>query len=335
MSTATAGDALLRGKESRITARLPRASPIPPSTSTCAIDDAGTVEVSRERSDRRKRRRQLRRHDRRRLQGLLHLRRTPHRRRRGHTPAPPSTCGPKKGEEEPHPLTLISKADPGSPAGAGDTAACNPAHAEPLRTIERGTAKEKVPWTNKCGVLPFSAYPYSFANGGIGGNGISDYRHRLQNRRHLLLLPRAARRRPRRPRQAEPLRLPRRRPPLRHHLQPRKPLHTSGFGTDIRVATSAAPARSPASRSPPRHPHGLPHRLPAHLLRQRRPPGDVLLHPRHRIPRLRLLQPRRPPRHRRRRSLPGRPLPHRRRPHLLLHHRSPRPHRHQPGRGRL
>jgi NHL repeat len=76
----------------------------------------------------------------------------------------------QQGEEEGKPLTLISKADPGSPADAGDTASCAPALA---KVVEEGQQKE-VPWTTKCGVVPYSSYPYSVASGGSGGNGISD-----------------------------------------------------------------------------------------------------------------------------------------------------------------
>ena len=83
----------------------------------------------------------------------------------------------QQGEKEGHPLTLISKADPGSPAGAGDTAACQPPN---VRVDYHNGAdghhegEAEAPWTSKCGVLPFSAYPYSSANGGLGGNGVSD-----------------------------------------------------------------------------------------------------------------------------------------------------------------
>jgi len=66
----------------------------------------------------------------------------------------------QQGEEEnpPHPLTLISKAKPGSPAGAGDTAAC--------------TAS----WTTQCGIAPFVNNSFSdpFTEGYFGGNGLSD-----------------------------------------------------------------------------------------------------------------------------------------------------------------
>ncbi len=77
----------------------------------------------------------------------------------------------QQGEKEGHPLTLISKANPGSPAGAGGAAACQPPDVTTTREQNREIV---VPWTSRCGVLPFSAYPYSSANGGFGGNGVSD-----------------------------------------------------------------------------------------------------------------------------------------------------------------
>ena len=63
----------------------------------------------------------------------------------------------EKGEGEGHPLTLISKANPGSGAGAGDTAAC------------------EASWTTQCGIAPYSDRSYTELSwGGQGGNGISD-----------------------------------------------------------------------------------------------------------------------------------------------------------------
>ncbi len=66
----------------------------------------------------------------------------------------------QQGEEEepPHPLTLISKANPDSPPGAGDTAACTTS------------------WTSQCSIAPFVNNSYSdpFTEGYLGGNGLSD-----------------------------------------------------------------------------------------------------------------------------------------------------------------
>ncbi len=78
----------------------------------------------------------------------------------------------QKGEEEGRPLTLISKAAPTSPPGAGNSDSCEPvevqqydAHAEPT---------SKAPWTAKCGVQAYSGWTYANAPGGLGGNGASD-----------------------------------------------------------------------------------------------------------------------------------------------------------------
>ena len=62
----------------------------------------------------------------------------------------------QKGEEEGHPLTLISRPNPGSPAAAGDTEDC------------------EASWTAKCGVVPYSGRGYAASYGGRGGDGISD-----------------------------------------------------------------------------------------------------------------------------------------------------------------
>jgi len=62
----------------------------------------------------------------------------------------------QSGEEQGRPLTLISKAAPGSGAQAGNTADC---HAT---------------WIAECGVAAYSGYAYSWLTGGLGGNGISD-----------------------------------------------------------------------------------------------------------------------------------------------------------------
>ena len=78
----------------------------------------------------------------------------------------------QQGEKEGHPLTLISKADPGSPPGAGDTADCHPALVDELKA-GKPTGKE-VPWTDKCGVRPYSGWSFAALSGGLGGNGHSD-----------------------------------------------------------------------------------------------------------------------------------------------------------------
>jgi hypothetical protein len=60
----------------------------------------------------------------------------------------------QQGEEEGHPLTLISKGDnAGEP---GNTDSCSAS------------------WTAECGVVAYSGWSYANANGGAGGNGISD-----------------------------------------------------------------------------------------------------------------------------------------------------------------
>ncbi len=77
----------------------------------------------------------------------------------------------EKGEEEGHPLTLISKADLGSPPGAGDTGDCNPA---PILTSTYFSGEIELPWTSSCGVRPYSGWAYAQAPGGRGGNAVSD-----------------------------------------------------------------------------------------------------------------------------------------------------------------
>ena len=62
----------------------------------------------------------------------------------------------QKGEEEGRPLTLISKADPGSLPQAGNTNEC---HAS---------------WVSGCGVVTYFPEPYCQQQGGQGGNCISD-----------------------------------------------------------------------------------------------------------------------------------------------------------------
>ena len=80
----------------------------------------------------------------------------------------------KKAEEgKESPLTLISKANLGSPAGAGDTESCEPTivqhydgHAIPT---------DISPWTIKCGIVPYSGRSYAAEAAGLaGGNGVSD-----------------------------------------------------------------------------------------------------------------------------------------------------------------
>ena len=64
----------------------------------------------------------------------------------------------EKAENGEAPLTLISKANPGSPAGAGDTGSCNPVQE----------------WTTACGVTTYNPDYYAEAAAGKGGNGVSD-----------------------------------------------------------------------------------------------------------------------------------------------------------------
>jgi len=68
----------------------------------------------------------------------------------------------QKGEEEHHPLTLISKGESEEPGASGNTGDCHPA----LRSGVR--------WTTSCSAVPISTYFYSFLTGGAGGNGFSD-----------------------------------------------------------------------------------------------------------------------------------------------------------------
>jgi hypothetical protein len=71
-----------------------------------------------------------------------------------------------------HPtLTLISKPDPASPPGAGDTAECHPALA---KYYTNGQLVGEAPWTAGCAVQPWSGYSTSWWRGEAGGNGISD-----------------------------------------------------------------------------------------------------------------------------------------------------------------
>jgi hypothetical protein len=80
----------------------------------------------------------------------------------------------QQGEEEGRPLTLISKGDnEGQPGEPGSSGECQPAMVN--QVDERGhPVPGEVPWTRKCGVLPYSGYGYSWLLGGIGGNGVSD-----------------------------------------------------------------------------------------------------------------------------------------------------------------
>ena len=115
------------------------------------------------------RRRPLRRHDRRRLQGLLHTTdRTPHRRRHRHT-APTSTR-PRSAEGQP--------ADPGSPPApkaTGNTDSCDPAANTAPQTLEHDRRRRKL----------------------RRRRDRRRRRSRLRQRHDLLPLPRAARRHPR------------------------------------------------------------------------------------------------------------------------------------------
>ena len=69
-------------------------------------------------------------------------------------------------------ITLISKANPGSPAGAGDTGQCE---AAPTKEYREGVESiGEGPWVRKCGIEVYSPYPLSWATAGQAGNGISD-----------------------------------------------------------------------------------------------------------------------------------------------------------------
>ncbi len=68
----------------------------------------------------------------------------------------------QKGEEEHHPLTLISKGESEESGASGNTGECHPAR------------RSGAPWTTNCSAVPISTYLYSFLTGGAGGNGFSD-----------------------------------------------------------------------------------------------------------------------------------------------------------------
>jgi DNA-binding beta-propeller fold protein YncE len=78
----------------------------------------------------------------------------------------------QKGEEEnpPHPLTLISKADPGSPPNSGNTTECSPEIIN-KPVIFEGRQEEDVPWTTGCSAVPYTSLPVSERlPGAVGGN---------------------------------------------------------------------------------------------------------------------------------------------------------------------
>jgi hypothetical protein len=79
-----------------------------------------------------------------------------------------------RAEAGEQPLTLISKAAPGSPAGAGDTGECSPSLATVHLTTVGEVPPAESPWTTACGVRPISTYPYSALPAGTGGNGLTD-----------------------------------------------------------------------------------------------------------------------------------------------------------------
>ena len=87
----------------------------------------------------------------------------------------------EKGEEEGHPLTLISKGDnPGNQGEPGNTDNCNPELGETLN--ENGEPSgTQAPWTSKCGVLAYSGWNYANASASRGGNGVSDTAIASQN----------------------------------------------------------------------------------------------------------------------------------------------------------
>ena len=78
----------------------------------------------------------------------------------------------QEGQEKGHPLTLISKAAPGSAAQAGNTEDCSPVSVPDYQP--EGGFYEYSPWTNKCGVALYSSRSYSLLTGDRGGTGLSD-----------------------------------------------------------------------------------------------------------------------------------------------------------------
>jgi len=81
----------------------------------------------------------------------------------------------QQGEAEGHPLTLISKGQSEVPGAPGNTEDCAPPLVKVTFLNGFGKPEEKeVPWTNKCGVVPYSGWSYANAYGSLGGNGHSD-----------------------------------------------------------------------------------------------------------------------------------------------------------------
>ena len=141
---------------------------------------------------------------------------------------------------------------------------------------------------------PTPSSPTASSTGGAGRQLPLRQLDRRRKRRHLLLLPGAARRLARDPEPGEPLRLPQwagrsTSPPSAAgtvlHRKPGARLHRQRLLSDPDRADAGLPGRQP---------HGLPHRQPGHPVRQRRPPRDVhSTTPRPATDRLRLLHPQR------------------------------------------
>ena len=181
----------------------------------------------------------------------------------------------QKGEEEDHPLTLISKARrKQEPGASGNTGDCHPA------------LRNGAPWTTSCSAVPISTYLYSFLTGGAGGNGFSDSAisangdiyfyspEQLEGTKGIPGLENLYDYREGKARYVTTLK------------PEEKCTKTAVLGNET-VCTPEAVLRIDVS--PDDTPHGLRHRLSVERLRKRRPPRDVLLHPRLGHARLRFL----------------------------------------------
>ena len=246
------------------------------------------------------------------------------------TAAPPSTCGPQKGEEEGPPLTLISKAAPAA-RRCRQHRRLLPGRRRDYSPISNTPTQFRTIWKKPLDRAmrrrsPTPAGPTPRPAPAARRQRPLRHRHRRQ-RRHLLLLPRAARRRPRRPRPAEPLRLPRRPRPVRRPpspptttaISPTKKLRRSTVG--LHGCTDGPIARLQVTPDDTHMAFVTADRLTSyenagHLEMYSYTPatGAIVCDS---------CNPDGQPRHRRRLRLPGRPLPHRRRPHLLLHRPNP------------
>ena len=246
-------------------------------------------------------------------------------RRRQATLAPASTCGRRKGRRRTPP------AHPDLQGGSRQRR-----RGRQHRRLRTGARRdrdndaaarfkyEELPWTAKCGVLPYSGYVLSRRAGGARAATASPTPPSPPNGDIYFYSPEQLDGDRGVPGQQNLYDYREGRVQFVTTLTPNSMCIPEVFTVDLcRTVCSDGPDR-PHRGLPRRQPHGLRHRRPAHLLRQRRPPRDVLLHPLHRR---RIVcdscNPDGQPADRRRRGQPGRPLHDRRRPHLLLHRPNP------------